>query len=266
MNQLDHPVAETVMLTMLRDGIAEVRLNRPEKLNALTEDMYARLAKIFDALHEDRAVRVVILTAEGRGFCAGSDVGGMLTSDGPGGRAKLQRRHAVVQALYKLEKPVIASVRGPIAGIGFSLAMACDLVVATDTAYFQQSFRNMGLVPDGGSIFFLCQRLGVGRAKDIVMTARKLGVQEAYTWGLVTEITSDAELEARTLSLAEELASAPTFTIGLAKKMFSAMSMPSLETALEIESFAASVARNSDDHREGVTAFREKRKPKFQGN
>lgn len=254
-----------VLLSSKGEGIVEVRLNRPDKLNALNDDMYAILTDLFARLHEDATVRAVILTGEGRGFCSGSDIGGMLKTTGPASRARLQRRHAAIRAIYSCEKPVVAAVRGPVTGIGFSVAMACDFIVASDTAYFQQAFRNMALVPDGGSIFFLSQRLGVGRAKDLVMSARNLPAAEAHGWGLTARLVADADLETQALELAKDLASAPTYMLGLTKKMFAAACSPSLETVLEIESYAASVARSSSDHREGVTAFREKRKPNFTG-
>lgn len=254
-----------VLLSEPAPGVAEVRLNRPEKHNALTDDMYRDLTAIFAQLHEDAQVRAVILSAAGKGFCSGSDVGAMLTVTGPAARARLQRRHAAIQSIYRIEKPVIAAVQGPVAGIGFSLAAACDFIVATETAYFQQAFRNVGLVPDGGAIFFLAQRLGVGRAKDLVMTGRRLGAREASDWGVVNRLVPEDQLRDATLTLASELAAAPTYVLGLAKKMFAASYNPSLETVLEIESFAASVARSSRDHREGVAAFKEKRKPQFSG-
>lgn len=259
------PASDEVLLAHKGEGVVEVRFNRPEKLNALNDGMYTALTDMFGQLHEDPAVRAIILTGEGRGFCAGSDIGGMLKKSGPAARARLQRRHAAIRAIYACEKPVIASVRGPVAGIGFSVAMACDFIVASDTAYFHQAFRNIALVPDGGAVFFLAQRLGLGRAKDLVMSARKLPATEAKDWGLVSRIVADADLEHEALELAADLARSPTYMLGLAKKMFAAASSPSLETVLEIESFAASVARSSEDHREGVTAFREKRKPNFTG-
>lgn len=257
--------SDEILLASKGGGVVEVRLNRPNKLNALNDDMYAVLTDMFGQFHEDPAVRAVILTGEGRGFCAGSDIGGMLQKTGPAARARLQRRHATIRAIYGCEKPVIAAVRGSVSGIGFSVAMACDFIVASDTAYFHQAFRNIALVPDGGAVFFLAQRLGVGRAKDLVMSARKLPAAEANDWGLVSRIVPDADLENAAVEMAQDLARSPTYTLGLAKKMFAAASSPSLETVLEIESFAASVARSSQDHREGVTAFREKREPNFTG-
>ncbi len=246
-------------------GVVEVRLNRPEKINALDEDTYRALTDEFHRLHEDRSVRAVILSGSGRGFCSGSDIGAMLKTTGPAARARLQRRHAAVQAVYRIEKPVVAAIHGPAAGIGFSLAMASDMIVASEDAYFQQAFTNVGLVPDGGAIFFLAQRLGIGRAKDLVMTGRRLGAREAHEWGVVNRLVAAEGLLEEARALAASLAAAPTYVLGLAKKMFAAGCSPSLETVLEIESYAASVARASGDHKEGVMAFREKRKPRFTG-
>lgn len=254
-----------VLVTRPVSGVVEVRLNRPEKLNALDEDMYRALTRVFSEMQEDGDVRAVILSGEGRGFCSGSDVGAMRKTEGRAGRTRLQRRHNAVQAVYRLEKPVIAAVQGPVSGIGFALAMACDMIIATDNAYFQQSFHNVGLVPDGGSIFFLGQRLGVGRAKELVMTGRRLGACEARDWGVVNRVVAEDDLRAASLALATEFAAAPTYIIGLTKKMFAAGCSPSLETILEIESYAAGVARASEDHKEGVAAFKEKRKPGFTG-
>ena len=254
-----------LLLVRPAPGVAELRLNRPEKLNALDEATYAALTEACHRLHEDASVRAVILSGAGRGFCSGSDVGAMLQTTGPAARARLQRRHAAVQALYRIEKPVIAAVHGPVAGIGFSLAMASDLILAAEGTYFQQAFTNVGLVPDGGAIFFMAQRLGIGRAKDLVMSARRLDAAEALDWGVVNRVVPPDALADEALALAVQLAAAPTYVLGLAKKMFAASCAPALETVLEIESFAASVARASHDHREGVMAFREKRKPQFLG-
>lgn len=266
MSELDSYVCPAGLLLIRHEqGVVEVRLDRPEKRNALTEQMYLGLATVFGLLHEDSAVRAIILSGSGAGFCAGSDIGGMLQTTGAAARRRLQRRHAAVIAISQIEKPVIASLRGAVAGIGFSLASACDMVVASETTYFQQAFRNVGLVPDGGAVHFLSQRLGISRAKDLVMTGRKLAAGEAFDWGLINRLVPDGDLERETLDLASQLAAGPTYIIGMTKKMFAASTVPSLYNLLEIESFAASVARSSADHREGVTAFKEKRKPQFVG-
>ncbi len=248
-----------------RDGIATVTLNRPEKLNALNEEMYTQLTDGFAALAADDAVRAVIVTGAGRGFCSGSDVGGMLQSDLVSGRARLQRRHRMIRNLVNIEKPVIAAVRGPVAGIGFSLALACDLIIAAESAKFSQIFKNIGLIPDGGAIYFLTQRLGIARAKELVYTARMLPAQEALEWGVVSRVVADDQLEDTALQLATGFANSATYALALAKKMFESMYTPSLEALLEMESLSQGLARLTEDHREGVTAFREKRKAQFKG-
>ena len=248
-----------------RDGIATVTLNRPEKLNALNEEMYSQLTEGFAVLAADDAVRAVIVTGAGRGFCSGSDVGGMLQSDLVSGRARLQRRHRMIRNLVNIEKPVIAAVRGPVAGIGFSIALACDLIVAAESAKFSQIFKNIGLIPDGGAVYFLAQRLGIARAKELVYTARMLPAQEALEWGVVTRVVADDQLEDTARALAAEFASSATYALALAKKMFESMYVPSLEALLEMESLSQGLARLTADHREGVTAFREKRKALFKG-
>ncbi|MSQ18410.1 MAG: enoyl-CoA hydratase [Betaproteobacteria bacterium] len=253
------------ILNNIADGVATVTLNRPERLNALSEEMKDTLGDILLALARDDAVRVVVLNANGRGFCASGDVTTMGRFTAATGMERLKRAHRVVAALANIEKPVIAAVRGPVAGIGWSLALACDAIVASDTAVFSQVFKNVGLIPDGGAVYFLCQHLGPIRAKDMVMTARKVPAAEALALGLVTCVVPDVELEAETERRARELSSGPTFAFGVAKKMFKQMYLPNLEAALDAEAWAQGLALLTDDHREGAAAFQEKRKPTFAG-
>lgn len=256
----------TTLIDSRQDGgIAIVTLNRPDKLNALTDEMYNRLTALFTQYATDASVRVVVLTGAGRAFCSGSDVTTMVNTGVASGRARMQTRHAMINAIVNLEKPVIAAVRGATVGIGFSMAMACDLVVASDTAKFSQIFKKIGLVPDGGSIYFLTQRIGIARAKELVYTARMLPAQEAAEWGLINRVVPDAELEASALAWARELAESATFALALAKKMFQAMYVPTLETHLEQENLCQGTAKLTDDHLEGVAAFKEKRAAKFSG-
>ncbi len=201
-----------------RDGIATVTLNRPEKLNALNEEMYAQLTEGFDTLAADDTVRAVIVTGAGRGFCSGSDVGGMLKSDLVSGRARLQRRQRMIRNLANIEKPVIAAVRGPVAGIGFSIALACDLIIAGDNAKFSQIFKNIGLIPDGGAVYFLTQRLGIARAKELVYTARMLPAQEALEWGAVNRVVQDDQVDEAAREMAAEFSGSATYALALAKK------------------------------------------------
>ena len=247
------------------DRVATVTLDRPEKMNALSEEMYVELTRVFAELQTDDNVRAVIVTGAGKAFCSGSDVGGMHNVDMISARERMKRRHRMIQNLANLEKPVIAAVNGACVGIGFSVALACDLIIAGESARFSQIFKKIGLVPDGGSIFFLVQHLGIARAKELVYTARMLPAPEAHEWGFVTKVVPDAELLAETQAFARELADSATYALGLAKKMFQSMYTPSLEALLETEIMSSTIARLTDDHREGIAAFAEKRKPSFKG-
>ena len=252
----------------LEGAVAKVVLNRPEKLNALSGDMRESLCDHFARLRFDDTVRVVIVTGAGRGFCSGADVDRMAERhhDLRGGRERLQQGgHTFIRALHAIEKPVIAAVRGPAVGIGWSIALACDLVVASQTARFSQIFRRIGLAPDGGAIWFLTRRLGMAKAKELVFTARFVEAAEALSLGLVNYVVDDEELMAKAEELAADLAAAPTFALGLAKKLFHAAVGPSLEDYLEIESLVQPQLHMTADNAEGVAAFRDKRPPKFVG-
>ncbi|MEK6593938.1 MAG: enoyl-CoA hydratase [Pseudomonadota bacterium] len=247
------------------NGIATVLLNRPDKLNALSGEMYHELADCFEQLGNDEAVRAVVLTGAGRAFCAGGDVSSMGNYDVVSGRKRSRGHHRTVINLHNLEKPVIAAVRGPAAGIGASLALASDLIIASETAYLLMAFKNVGIPPDGGAVFFLTQYLGIARAKELVYTARKLPAQEAQEMGIVMKVVADDRLEAEAQALARELASSATYALTLAKKMFQSMYTPTLEQLLEMEILAVCGARLTHDHKEGIAAFKEKRKPRFSG-
>lgn len=249
----------------LDGNVAVVTLNRPDKLNALTDPMYNRLTELFTQFRTDDAVRAVVITSTGRAFCSGSDVTTMVNAGPVAARSRMQSRHAMINAIAHLEKPVIAAVRGVAAGIGFSIAMACDLIVASDNAKFSQIFKKIGLVPDGGAVFFLTQRIGIARAKELVYTARMLPAQEAAEWGLINRVVADGELEANAMAWAREMAESATFALALAKKMFQAMYVPTLEAQLEQENLYQSTVKLTEDHLEGVAAFKEKRAAKFKG-
>lgn len=247
------------------DGISTVLLDRADKLNALSADMYEELARVFAELNLDDSVRVVLLTGAGKSFCAGGDVGSMGNFDVVSGRKRSKGHHRMVLALHHLEKPVIAAVRGPAAGIGASLALASDLIVASETAYLLMAFKNVGIPPDGGAIYFLTQHLGLARDKELVYSARKLPAAEAMAMGLVSKVVPDDQLETASLALAQDIAGSATYALTLAKRMFQHMYQPTLEQLLELEVLAISGARLTHDHVEGVTAFKEKRKPLFKG-
>ena len=249
----------------VRDAVAVVTLDRPDKMNALTVDMREALGTAFETAARDPAVRAVLLQASGKAFCASGDVGKMGDFTPATGRQLLKLAHRMVRNLANIEKPVVAAVRGAVAGIGWSMALACDVVIASETARFTQVFRHVGLVPDGGAIYFLTQHLGVLRAKELVYSGRRIDAQEASSLGLVNRVVADGELDSVAMAHARELASGPTFALGMAKKMFKLMYQPDLETLLDAEAWAQGLALLTDDHKEGVKAFFEKRKPQFTG-
>ena len=247
------------------NAVATLLLGRPDKLNAMSAEMDHDLAQHSAELSLDDDTRAIILTGSGRAFCAGGDVGTMGTHDVVAGRKRSKNHHRMTLALHHCEKPVIAAVRGPAAGIGFSMALACDLVIASESAYFIAAFKNVGIPPDGGAVFFLTQHIGIARAKEITYTARRIPAQEAKEMGFVMKVVPDGRLEAETQALAREIAGSATYALRLAKKMFQSMYVPTLEMLLEMETLAVGGARLTHDHAEGVAAFKEKRKPRFTG-
>jgi 2-(1,2-epoxy-1,2-dihydrophenyl)acetyl-CoA isomerase len=257
---------EPMNVRLEKEGaIAVLTLDRPDRLNAMADPMWDALYEHLGSIAVDDDIRAVILTGAGRAFCSGGDVTGMAKSDIVSGRARSKRRHRTVQALHTLEKPVIAAVRGPVYGIGNALALACDLVVASDTAKFSMAFKKVGIVPDGGAIFFLTQHLGIAKAKDLVYTARVVPADEALDLGLVMRVVPDAQLDNEARALAKEMAESATYALALAKKMFQSMYVPTLEQLLEMETLASGAVRLTHDHKEGVEAFKEKRPPRFLG-
>jgi 2-(1,2-epoxy-1,2-dihydrophenyl)acetyl-CoA isomerase len=250
----------------LKDAVAIITLDRPDKLNALTVEMREALGTCFEQAARDPAVRSVLLQASGKAFCASGDVSKMGDFTPASGRDLLKLAHRMVRNLANIEKPVVAAVRGAVAGIGWSMALATDMIIASETAKFSQVFRNVGLVPDGGAIYFLTQQLGLFRAKELVYSGRRVEAAEALSLGLVNRVVPDAELDAIAWQKAEELARGPTIALGIAKKMFKLMYQPDLETLLDAEAWAQGLALMSDDHKEGVRAFFDKRKPEFKGS
>ena len=249
----------------VRDAVAVVTLDRPEKLNALTVEMREALGTAFESAARDSAVRAVLLQASGKAFCASGDVSKMGDFTPTTGRALLKLAHRLVRNLANIEKPVVAATRGAVAGIGWSMALACDAIIASDNARFTQVFRHVGLVPDGGAIYFLTQHLGLLRAKELVYSGRRIDAHEALSLGLVNRVVADEELDQVAMAHALELANGPTFALGVAKKMFKLMYQPDLETLLDAEAWAQGLALLTDDHKEGVQAFFDKRKPQFRG-
>jgi 2-(1,2-epoxy-1,2-dihydrophenyl)acetyl-CoA isomerase len=247
-----------------RDGAVQtIVLNRPEVLNALNGAVHAGLrGALTDA--RDPEVRAVVLTGAGRGFSAGQD----LTEFGEAGDVGASLRatyHPNVLAIRALEKPVIAAVNGVCAGAGLSLACVCDIRVAADDASFVPGFIGIGLVPDAGGTYFVHRLLGASRAFEWMSSNRRLSAAEAHAWGLVSEVVEAGALAARAAELAAFYASMPTRGVGMTKRLFDHAATATLDEQLELEAQLQAAAAQSEDFREGVAAFLEKRKPTFTG-
>jgi 2-(1,2-epoxy-1,2-dihydrophenyl)acetyl-CoA isomerase len=248
-----------------RDGVVQtITLNRPDVLNAFNGAMHSALAA---ALEDARSpeVRAVVITGAGRGFCVGQDLTEFREAPGDIGDRLRGSYHPNILAVRALEKPVLAAVNGPAAGAGLSLACACDLRIAADSATFVPAFINIGLVPDSGGTFFVRRLLGYARAFEWLSSGRRLTAAEAHGWGLVSEVVPADELAGRAAELARELAAMPTAAIGMTKRLLDHAETATLEQQLEREAQLQTAATRSEDFREGVAAFLEKRAPRFAG-
>jgi 2-(1,2-epoxy-1,2-dihydrophenyl)acetyl-CoA isomerase len=247
-------------------GLARIHINRPEKRNALSREMRVELADLVERAARDADVRALLMSAEGPSFCAGADLEQFGAEGPPAARQRMQQGgHRLIRALHDIEKPVVVAVRGHVIGLGWALALACDVLIASKTAQFSLPFRRNGLVADTGVIWFLTRELGTLRAKDLVYSARVVGADEALALGLATEVVDDAALESRALDRVRELAAGPTFSLGLMRKLFAVSRGPALADYLEIESLMSPQLRHTEDFHEGIQAFKEKRKPEFRG-
>ena len=248
-----------------RDGaVLIVTLNRPDVLNALNAAAHEALAA---ALKEARRndIRAVVLTGAGRGFCVGQDLTEFREQAGDIGARLRGNYHPNIKAIRALEKPVIAAVNGAAAGAGLSLACACDLRIASDQATFVPAFVNIGLIPDSGGTFFITRLIGQSRAFEWLCSGRRLSAAEAQQWGVVSEVVEVSGLAARAAELAGELAALPTRAIGMTKRLLDRAPTATLDEQLEWEAQLQAAATQTEDFREGVAAFLEKRAPDFRG-
>lgn len=259
--------------TVLREqsaGILTLTLNRPEKLNAVTDPMLEALIEAFDFAANNEAVRVVILTGAGRGFCPGQDLASARARAEKSGDAQYGEhlRHTynlLVMKMRSLPKPIIAAVNGPAAGAGMSLALACDLRIAAENTTFLQAFVKVGLIPDSGSTWLLPRLIGYTRALELMLTGRKINAQEALQLGIVNQVVIGDELLSTAHQLAEHFATAPTKAIGYIKQAVDYAANSTFEEALEYEAVIQDAAGHTTDHREGLAAFLEKRPAQFIG-
>ncbi len=254
------------------EGVATLTLNRPDVLNAVTEQMLTELADAIKQVKRDAAVRAVILTGDGRAFCAGQDLqsirDGYTGGGSPPAFGNLLRKgyNPLILRMRNMEKPVLAAVNGVAAGAGCSLALACDLVLASDTAKFMQVFVRVGLVPDSGSLFFLPRLVGFARAMELCLRGEAVSAQDAERIGLVNRVVPQADLLKTAREWMIGLATGPGKAIGLIKRGLNRSLGSDLETMLEVEAQLQEIAGRTQDHREGVLAFLEKRAPKFSGS
>ena len=261
---------DTVNLT-LEQGAATLELNRPEALNAwnkqLGEDLLAALAHV----GTDEAVRAVRITGAGRAFSSGADLRDISGDDlTPEGRPNVygvltERYHPIMHAIREMDKPVLAAVNGGAVGIGCSLALCCDLVVAAESAYFLLAFVNIGLVPDGGSSLFVPTRIGMARAAEMAMLGERVNAPQALEWGLVNRIFADDDFERESLALTTRLAAGPTRSYAASKRLINEQLYPGMADQLELEASLQQEMVGSEDFIEGVSAFLAKRPARFSG-
>ncbi len=260
----------TTILYAKEGGVATVTLNRPDRLNAFTPVMNKEIEDAFKMAEKDAEVRSVILTGAGKAFCAGEDLTNLKpiyeSEQSPSLGKELQARHnPMILRVYSLEKPVIAAVNGAAAGAGMSLALACDLRIASEKASFHEAFVRVGLAPDSGFSYFTPRLIGIAKAKEFAYFGEGIDAKEAERIGIVNRVVPPEELMKAAREWGSKLAQGPTRAIALTKRAFNRSFVTELPEALEYEAYLQEMASRSHDHREGVRAFYEKRQPVFKG-
>ncbi len=255
----------TKILFTIAEGVATISLNRPDKLNSFDREMALETIDALDKAKADANVRAVLLTGEGRAFCAGQDLAEAIA---PGTKIEeiiSTQYNPIVRRIRNLGKPVVCAVNGVAAGAGANIAYACDLTLAAESANFIQSFINIGLIPDSGGTFTLPRLVGMQRAFGQMILAPKVSAKEAEAMGMIWKAVLDAELMNEATAMAKKLATMPTKAIALTKDALNRSSHNNLDQQLDIENELQSIAGQSHDYNEGVKAFLEKRKPVYRG-
>ena len=251
------------------DGLATLTLNRPDRLNSFTVEMHGEVREALDRVQDDRAVRCLLVTGAGRGFCAGQDLADRAVVPG---EAPVDLGHSVenyynplIRTLTSLPMPVVCAVNGVAAGAGANIALACDIVIAARSAKFIQSFANIGLIPDSGGTWVLPRLVGQARALGLALTGEPLPAKKAEEWGLIWKCVDDAALMDEARALAARFAAGPTLGLAETKKRIRAATLNTLDAELDEERDAMRRLGHTEDYREGVEAFTSKRKPAFKG-
>ncbi|MBS0386286.1 MAG: 2-(1,2-epoxy-1,2-dihydrophenyl)acetyl-CoA isomerase [Proteobacteria bacterium] len=259
---------ETILLE-IGAGVARLTLNRPDRLNSFTVQMHDEVSRALESVSKSEA-RVLVLTGAGRGFCAGQDLGDRAVA--PGGEGvdlgeSLEKRYnPLIRRLTTFPMPVVCAVNGVAAGAGANIALACDIVVAGKSAKFIQSFANIGLIPDSGGTWTLPRLAGQARAMGLALTGEPLTAERAEAWGMIWKCVDDDKLAAEADALAAKFAAAPTRGLAETKKLIRGSGVRTLEAQLELERDAQRMLGRTHDYKEGVSAFMEKRTPKFTGS
>ena len=250
----------------VEQGIATISLNRPEVYNALNDEITFELQSALKEVAKDESIRVVILTGEGKAFCAGQDLKASAASGKRSFKESLHKRYnPIIRAIRALPKPVLCRLNGVAAGAGCSLALACDMIIASEEATLIEVFVNIGLVPDSGSTFFLPRLVGMARAFELCAMGTKVKADEAVNLGLISKAVPHDHLDDAVKQYTDYFANAPTKSIGLIKKMLNKSADATLDEMLDYEAYCQEIAGASADYQEGVSAFIEKRKPRFTG-
>lgn len=258
-------MAYSKIIYTVAEGVATITLNRPDKLNSFDRAMALETIEALDQARDDAAVRAILLTGEGRAFCAGQDLAEAIA---PGTKIEdiiTVQYNPIVRRLRALPKPVVCAVNGVAAGAGANIAYACDLTLAAESAVFIQSFIQIGLIPDSGGTFTLPRLVGMQRAFGQMILAPKVSAKEAEAQGMIWKAAPDAELMNEAIALSKKLATMPTKAIALTKDALNRSTFNNLDDQLDVENELQTVAGNSYDYREGVQAFLEKRKPVYRG-
>ena len=250
----------------LIDGVGKITLNRPEKYHSFVREMALKLQNTLDKCNADKQVRAILITATGKAFCAGQDLGEATDPNGPDLTQIVQEHYnPIIRKIRNIEKPVVVAVNGVAAGAGASIALCCDIVVAAQSASFIQAFSKIGLIPDSAGTFFLPRLVGMQKATALMMTAEAVSAKDAVDMGMIYKGFSDENFEDESWKLVSKLAKMPTKGLGLTKRLLNASFSNNLEQQLELENQCQTIAGNTEDFKEGVQAFLEKRKANFKG-